>query len=121
MRCHRADGRGTFADTAVVAVDADLPPEQLALVVGAVTTGVGAALNTAGVRPGDVVAVIVAVDPGATHVMSDVPTTASPTATLARRGAAGRRPARSASSETPPPGVANPSASGSGPTPPKPR
>jgi S-(hydroxymethyl)glutathione dehydrogenase/alcohol dehydrogenase len=72
VRCHRSDGTpvlsasglGTFSDTAivheasVVSVRTDLPAEQLALVGCAVTTGVGAALNTAEVRPGDVVVVI---------------------------------------------------------------
>jgi S-(hydroxymethyl)glutathione dehydrogenase / alcohol dehydrogenase len=59
-----ASGLGTFADTlraheaSVVPVCSDLPAEQLALVGCAVTTGVGAALNTAKVAPGDVVAVV---------------------------------------------------------------
>src|SRR5215212_3714906 len=42
----------------VVKVDADLPDEQLALIGCGVTTGVGAALNTARVQPGSIVAVI---------------------------------------------------------------
>ena len=59
-----ASGLGTFADTlrtheaSLVAVRSDLPAEQLALIGCAVTTGVGAALTTAPVAPGDVVAVI---------------------------------------------------------------
>lgn len=57
-------GLGTFADEMVahewslVAVETDLPPEQLALVGCGVTTGVGAVLNTARVQPGSTVAVI---------------------------------------------------------------
>lgn len=57
-------GLGTFAEEcivdrmSVVAVETDLPPEQLALVGCAVMTGVGAALNTARVEPGSVVAVL---------------------------------------------------------------
>jgi S-(hydroxymethyl)glutathione dehydrogenase/alcohol dehydrogenase len=72
VRCHRADGTpvlsasglGTFAEAiltheaSVVPVRTDLPVDELALVGCAVTTGVGAALNTARVQPGDVVAVI---------------------------------------------------------------
>ena len=72
VRCHRHDGTpvhsasglGTFADAirtheaSVVPVRTDLPIDELALVGCAVTTGVGAALNTAQVRAGDVVAVI---------------------------------------------------------------
>jgi len=57
-------GCGTFAEAmvvdeaSVVAVDTDLPDEELALLGCGVTTGVGAALNTAGVVPGSSVAVI---------------------------------------------------------------
>jgi len=57
-------GLGTFAETmtvnesAVVKVETDLPDEQLALIGCGVTTGVGAALNTAKVEPGSTVAVI---------------------------------------------------------------
>ena len=57
-------GLGTFADQmtvnemSVVKVDTDLPDEQLALIGCGVTTGVGAALNTAKVEPGSTVAVI---------------------------------------------------------------
>jgi S-(hydroxymethyl)glutathione dehydrogenase/alcohol dehydrogenase len=57
-------GCGTFAEAMVVdeaslvPVDTDLPDEQLALLGCGVTTGVGAALNTAGVTPGSSVAVI---------------------------------------------------------------
>lgn len=71
-RATRADGStvptmiglGTFADVmtchemSLVKVETDLPDEQLALIGCAVTTGVGAALNTAKVRPGSSVAVI---------------------------------------------------------------
>lgn len=42
----------------VVKVDTRLPFEQLALIGCGVTTGVGAAMNTAGVRPGSTVAVL---------------------------------------------------------------
>jgi S-(hydroxymethyl)glutathione dehydrogenase/alcohol dehydrogenase len=57
-------GLGTFAETmtvgeaALVKVETDLPDEQLALIGCGVTTGVGAALNTAKVEPGSSVAVI---------------------------------------------------------------
>ncbi len=57
-------GLGTFADmmtvdeSSIVKVDTDLPAEQLALIGCGVTTGVGAALNTAQVEPGATVAVI---------------------------------------------------------------
>jgi len=57
-------GLGTFAETmtvnesSVVKVDTDLPDAQLALIGCGVTTGVGAALNTAKVRPGSSVAVL---------------------------------------------------------------
>jgi len=57
-------GLGTFADAmtvgeeSVIKVDTDLPDEQLALIGCGVTTGVGAALNTARVEPGASVAVI---------------------------------------------------------------
>lgn len=56
-------GLGTFAEemtaheNMLVRVDTDLPSEQLALLGCGVTTGVGAALNTAQVRPGSTVAV----------------------------------------------------------------
>lgn len=67
-----ADGRevqaltnlGTFAEvmtvhrTQVLKVETDIPKEQLALLGCGVTTGVGAALNTAGVLPGSSVVVI---------------------------------------------------------------
>ena len=70
-RAHRGDGTelttfcglGTFSDymtvseISVVKVESDLPDEQLALLGCAVTTGVGAALNTARVEPGSSVAV----------------------------------------------------------------
>jgi len=57
-------GLGTFADemviheTQAVPIQTDLPAEQLALIGCGVTTGVGAALNTAGITPGDSVAII---------------------------------------------------------------
>jgi S-(hydroxymethyl)glutathione dehydrogenase / alcohol dehydrogenase len=57
-------GCGTFAEAmvvdeaSVVAVNTSLPDEQLALLGCGVTTGLGAALNTAGVTPGSSVAVI---------------------------------------------------------------
>lgn len=57
-------GLGTFAETmtvneaSVVKVETDLPDSQLALIGCGVTTGVGAALNTAQVRPGATVAVL---------------------------------------------------------------
>src|SRR5256886_8577407 len=57
-------GLGTFADSMTISeaqavkVETDLPDEQLALIGCGVTTGVGAALNTAQVTPGSTVAVI---------------------------------------------------------------
>ncbi len=57
-------GLGTFADlmttdeASLVKVETDLPAEQLALIGCGVTTGVGAALFTAKVKPGSTVAVI---------------------------------------------------------------
>jgi S-(hydroxymethyl)glutathione dehydrogenase/alcohol dehydrogenase len=57
-------GLGTFSDVmtvnqaSVVKIESDLPDEQLALIGCGVTTGVGAALNTAQIRPGSSVAVI---------------------------------------------------------------
>jgi S-(hydroxymethyl)glutathione dehydrogenase/alcohol dehydrogenase len=57
-------GCGTFGEqmvvdeASVVAVQTDLPDEQLALLGCGVTTGVGAALNTAAVTPGSSVSVI---------------------------------------------------------------
>jgi S-(hydroxymethyl)glutathione dehydrogenase / alcohol dehydrogenase len=57
-------GCGTFAEAmvvheaSVVAVETDLPDDQLALLGCGVTTGLGAALITAGVTPGSSVAVI---------------------------------------------------------------
>jgi S-(hydroxymethyl)glutathione dehydrogenase/alcohol dehydrogenase len=60
----RMTGVGVFADQALVhersllKVETDLPDEQLALIGCGVTTGVGAALNTAAVRPGSTVAVV---------------------------------------------------------------
>lgn len=71
-RANRADGAATFAftglgtfaeqmtvnESSVVRIETDLPDEYLALIGCGVTTGVGAALNTAKVRPGSTVAVI---------------------------------------------------------------
>jgi S-(hydroxymethyl)glutathione dehydrogenase/alcohol dehydrogenase len=57
-------GLGTFSDvmtvseSSVVKVETDLPDAQLALIGCGVTTGVGAALNTAHVKPGASVAVL---------------------------------------------------------------
>jgi S-(hydroxymethyl)glutathione dehydrogenase/alcohol dehydrogenase len=57
-------GLGTFSDemttdeSMLVKVETDLPAEQLALIGCGVTTGVGAALNTARIEPGASVAVI---------------------------------------------------------------
>src|SRR5438105_5587161 len=57
-------GLGTFSsvmtvnEASVVRVDTDLPDSQLALIGCGVTTGVGAALNTAKISPGSTVAVI---------------------------------------------------------------
>ena len=57
-RASAMTGLGTFADemtfdeSIVVKVETDLPDEQLALIGCGVTTGVGAALNTAQVEPG---------------------------------------------------------------------
>jgi S-(hydroxymethyl)glutathione dehydrogenase / alcohol dehydrogenase len=57
-------GTGTFAERAVVSqhsvvpITSNLPPEQLALVGCAVTTGVGAVLNTAKVEAGATVSVV---------------------------------------------------------------
>jgi len=57
-------GLGTFADElvtdeiAVIKLETDVPSEQLALIGCGVTTGVGAALNTAQVRPGSTVTII---------------------------------------------------------------
>lgn len=59
-----ASGLGTFADemtvheSMLVKVETDLPSEQLALIGCGITTGVGAALNTAQVQPGATVTVI---------------------------------------------------------------
>lgn len=57
-------GLGTFAEemqideSMCVRIETDLPSEQLALIGCGVTTGVGAALNTAQVKPGATVAVV---------------------------------------------------------------
>ncbi len=64
QRTWSMSGLGTFAEEAVVdrmsvvGVESDLPADQLALVGCAAMTGVGAALNTARVEPGSVVAVV---------------------------------------------------------------
>lgn len=72
VRATRADGSpclpfaglGTFADVMatseinLVKIETDVPDDQLALIGCGVTTGVGAALNTAQVKPGSTVAVI---------------------------------------------------------------
>ena len=60
---NRLAGLGTFAaytivpEVAAVRIDKDIPFPQAALVGCGVTTGVGAAINTAGVQPGTTVAV----------------------------------------------------------------
>jgi S-(hydroxymethyl)glutathione dehydrogenase / alcohol dehydrogenase len=57
-------GLGTFAsvmtcsEASVVRVETDIPDAQLALLGCSVATGVGAAVNTATIRPGETVAVI---------------------------------------------------------------
>ncbi len=62
--CGGLSGLGTFSDVATVheasciPVQTDLPADQLALIGCGVTTGFGAALNTAAVFPGATVAVI---------------------------------------------------------------
>jgi S-(hydroxymethyl)glutathione dehydrogenase / alcohol dehydrogenase len=62
--CGALSGLGTFADVVTVheasciPVQTDLPAEQLALIGCGITTGVGAALNTAAVHPGATVVVI---------------------------------------------------------------
>jgi S-(hydroxymethyl)glutathione dehydrogenase/alcohol dehydrogenase len=48
----------TVPEASIVPVQTDLPPEQLALIGCAVTTGVGSALNTAAVAPGATVAIV---------------------------------------------------------------
>jgi len=48
----------TVDESMIVRVETDLPAEQLALIGCGVTTGVGAAINTAQVQPGSSVAVI---------------------------------------------------------------
>jgi len=72
MRGNRSDGSqymamtglGTFAETmtcaesSIVKITGEVPDEQLALIGCGITTGVGAALNTARVHPGATVAVI---------------------------------------------------------------
>jgi S-(hydroxymethyl)glutathione dehydrogenase / alcohol dehydrogenase len=64
MRAVAMCGCGTFAEAmvvdeaSVVAVQTDLPDEQLALLGCGVTTGLGAVLNTAKVAPGSSVVVI---------------------------------------------------------------
>ncbi len=72
MRGNRSDGSqymamtglGTFAeqmtcnDASIVKINTSVPDDQLALIGCGVTTGVGAALNTAKVEPGSSVAII---------------------------------------------------------------
>jgi len=61
---HQLGAIGGFAERAVVPagcavrVDPDLPLETICLIGCGVTTGVGAVLNTAGIRPGTTVAVL---------------------------------------------------------------
>lgn len=64
IRAYAFVGLGTFADEMVaeegafVKIETSLPPEQVALLGCGVTTGVGAAINSAQVRPGAAVAVL---------------------------------------------------------------
>jgi S-(hydroxymethyl)glutathione dehydrogenase/alcohol dehydrogenase len=57
-------GLGTFAETmtcnetSIVKIETSVPDDQLELIGCGITTGVGAALNTAGVEPGSTVAII---------------------------------------------------------------
>ena len=115
-------GLGTFADHAVlderslVKVQTDLPDEQLALIGCGVTTGVGAALNTAAVCPGSSVAVIgcggvgqsviqgariagatriIAVDPAAAQAQDGAERSAPPTSSTRAQATRSRRSARS--------------------------
>jgi S-(hydroxymethyl)glutathione dehydrogenase/alcohol dehydrogenase len=83
VRLHTTDGTpigvysgiGTFGERQVVAhqaaipVDPGTPPEIAALIGCAVTTGFGAVVNTAGVRPGESVVVIGAGGVGLSAVM----------------------------------------------------
>lgn len=63
-KCLTFTGLGTFSEqmtvheASVVKVETDLPDHELALLGCGVTTGVGAALNTAHVTPGSVVVVV---------------------------------------------------------------
>ena len=88
MRGKRSDGTdysamtglGTFAETmtcdqsSIVKIETGVPDEQLALIGCGVTTGVGAALNTAGVEPGSTPAVLSAAP---TPVVTPQPMSAS--------------------------------------------
>lgn len=62
--CTAFTGLGTFSDVmtvnqaSAVKIESDLSDEELALIGCGVTTGVGAALNTAQIKPGSTVAVI---------------------------------------------------------------
>ncbi len=77
-------GIGTFAERQLVAaeaaipVDPGTPPEIAALIGCAVTTGVGAVLNTAAVRPGQSVVVIGAGGVGLSSIMAAVMAGAQP-------------------------------------------
>ena len=77
-------GIGTFAERQVVAaeaavrVDPRTPPEIAALIGCAVTTGVGAVLNTASVRPGESVVVLGAGGVGLSVVMAAASVGADP-------------------------------------------
>lgn len=92
LRMRRPDGSpvgtyagiGTWAERQVVAaeaavpIDPSTPPEIAALIGCAVTTGVGAAMDTAGVRPGESVVVIGAGGVGVSVVMGAALAGASP-------------------------------------------
>ena len=56
--CSTFSEYAVIPEVAAIRVETDLPWEHLALIGCAVTTGVGAAINTARVRPGDTVAVV---------------------------------------------------------------
>ena len=101
VRLHRRDrspvgvysGIGTFATRQVVAaeaaipVDPTTPPEIAALIGCAVTTGVGAVVNTAAVAPGQSVAVIGAGGVGLASVMAAAAAGAHPIMAIDRESA----------------------------------